>query len=162
MSLSGLVFLSGLVLFFGFMLCFLPGLYLMVPFSLVFSIMVFKGFGINQSMGYSFSLIKGNWATTFLTLILLMLIYIVCTFIVQIPTMIYMMAKVMVSTDSVDGMMSSITSWPYYLLNIMGTIFQFILSGILVVAAAFIYFSLDEKLNRTGTFEKIDNLGRNR
>ena len=47
----------------------------------------------------------------------------------------------------------------FLFLNMISTLAQFLLNLISVIAAAFIYFNLNEKKNFTGTYERIENLG---
>jgi len=42
---------------------------------------------------------------------------------------------------------------------VIGTVAQFLLNLIGIIAGAFIYFNLNEKKNFTGTYERIANLG---
>ena len=50
----------------------------------------------------------------------------------------------------------------YILLNLMAYMIQFILQTVSLVAAAFIFFNLNEKKNFTGTMERIQNLGKDK
>ena len=157
-----LAFLSGIIVVIGFFIFFIPGVYLAVPLSLVFSIMIFHEMNITTSISYSFKLIKHNWWMSFFTLFLMMLIYYTASSVFQLPAAIYSLVNTMVSVQSEEGIsFTNIYDWPYLILNFIGTMAQFVLYGFIIVTTIFLYFSLNEKLNKSGTFEAIENLGEN-
>ena len=45
-------------------------------------------------------------------------------------------------------------------LNVISYLFKFLLNLILTVSSALVYFNLNEKLNFTGTFERIQSIGK--
>lgn len=160
-SLIGLGFLSGIIIFLGFIFCIIPGVYFYVPLSLVFSIMIFGNKGISDSISESFTLVKGEWWMTFATLFVVGLLVGVIGFIFSIPALIYQFTSGFISAS--QGSMadpSAMFDWVYVLLNVLSNAAQFITYIITAVATAFIYFHLNEKKNLTGTFEKIDSLGK--
>ncbi len=55
--------------------------------------------------------------------------------------------------------MNNIVDPVYIILNVLSTLFQFLLNLIIVVASAFIYFHLNEKRNFTGTYDRINQIG---
>lgn len=160
-SFFGLTFVTGIMMFFGFLLCVLPGIYLAVPLSLTYAIMVFKNLGVSDSISYSFRLIKSNWWVSFFTLLVMLIFYYIIVSIFQIPSAIFTMVKVMTVDGNSPGVFnwSDFSSWMMLIFSGLVTVIQFFLFGFLVVTSSFIYFNLDEKLNRTGAFESIDRLG---
>ncbi|MEM1260234.1 MAG: hypothetical protein AAGH81_17045 [Bacteroidota bacterium] len=157
----GLSFLVGLVLVAGFMLCFIPGIYLYPPLMLSFSILVFMNKGVTDSFQYGFTLIKDNWWMTFAALFVLGIIILVIGYVFQIPSVIYLWIKMGVFSGEMDAeSMGNVFDPVYILLNLMAYMVQFILQTVSLVAAAFIFFNLNEKKNFTGTMERIQNLGK--
>lgn len=161
LSFLGMALLAGMVIFIGILCCFVPGIYLYVPMSLVFSIMVFHRMSIGESFSYSFKLIKANWWNSFLTLFVMGLIFYLSSSIFQLPATIYTLIKTMTVSRETGFEINAFSAGdiPYLLLNLIGTLAQFILYGIVIISTIFIYFSLNEKLNQTGAFEMIDQLG---
>lgn len=157
----GLAFLAAMLVFLGFMFFFIPGIYFFVPMSLIFPIMTFEKFGINDTLSYSFSLIKRNWWSSFITLLLIGVIYYLGSSIFQIPAFIYSLIRTLVGTGEIsnDAGFFEVFDIPYLILTVIGAIGRFVLYIIMIIAGTFIYFNLDEKQNRTGTYESIDNLG---
>ena len=160
-SFLGLGFLVGLSIMVGIFICCIPGIYLWVPLALSFSILVFDQKDAVDAYSYSFKLIKDEWWITFATLIVVIIIVSIASYAFALPAVIYQWAKMGVLSGETDAeSMTNIFQDPVYLiLNMIGTLAQFLLNLISVVAGAFIYFNLNEKKNFTGTYQRIQNLG---
>ncbi|WP_121665769.1 hypothetical protein [Mesonia aquimarina] len=162
-SFLGLSFLSWLLILIGFFICILPGIYVSVPFSMLFSILVFNKLGVSESISYSFSLIKGNWWTTFFTFFVISLIYGLIGFVFDLPAVIYSLFKGFVAGDS--GTLADpdfMFDWIYLTLNILGSLAKYLLYPIVIIGTIFMFFNLNEKKNQTGTYETIESLGNNK
>ncbi|PZD77305.1 hypothetical protein [Mesonia sp. K7] len=160
LNFCGMQFLIGIVIFFGMMLCVLPGIYLLVPLSLIYSIYVFDKLGVSASFSYTFQLIKDNWWISFATILVMAILVYIIAFIFQIPALIYMIVKGV--TIAQEGTMSDPTflfDWVYIVLNVLSTLIQYILMGLSIISTVFIYFNLNEKKHQTGALEEIENLG---
>ena len=160
-DLLGIGIVTSIMIFFGFLLCFFPGIYLMVPLSLVFSILIFDKLGISESISYSFTLVKDNWWVTFATLLVMWLLMYLISLIFSLPALFYSLIKGF--TMAQEGSMANpleMFDWVYLLLNLISSIAQYLLYTITVISTVFIYFNLNERKNFTGTFETIDNLGK--
>ncbi|EAR01953.1 hypothetical protein [Maribacter sp. HTCC2170] len=161
-SFIGLGIIVVISIMVGFIFCFLPGIYLAVPLSLSFSIMVFMKKGIGESYSYGFNLVKDEWWITFATLFVVGIIVGIAGYAFSIPAVIYQYAKMGIFSGEMDAanMMDSFIDPIYMILNMIGTLAQVLLNLITIIAGAFIYFNLNEKKNFTGTFERIQNLGK--
>ncbi|RXG16336.1 hypothetical protein DSM03_103523 [Leeuwenhoekiella aestuarii] len=159
-NLTGLTFLIAIMIFFGFMLCFFPGVYVAVPLSLTWAILVFQNQSVGDSISDSFKLVKNEWWITFATMFILGLLMWIANMVFSIPALIYTVGKGFASAEQISqGDMSSMFDWVYVLLNVLSSAVQYILAGIFAIAIAFIYFNLNEKKNQTGTFETIESIG---
>ncbi len=160
----GMIFLVALSLLAGFFLCFFPMIYLWVPLSLAFAIMVYNRLSVTDAFSYSFTLVKDYWWITFATLLVIAIIVMIASYAFAVPTMIYNWLKMGMFSGEVDaeGMMDVFKDPIYILLNIIGTVAQLLLNIISIVAGVFIYFNLNERKNFTGTYERIESLGENR
>lgn len=159
-SLLGLLLLAGIITIFGLLLCILPGVYVWVPLSLAPAMLIFARTSIMDSISYSFSLVKDNWWSTFFTLFVLTLLVYIIGLIFQFPMMIYMFIKAFtISQEGSAANPAELIDWVYVFFNVISSLFQYLLSVIMVVASAFIYYHLDEKKNATGSYERISNLG---
>ena len=159
-NLTGLTFLIAIMVFFGFMLCFFPGVYVAVPLSLTWAILVFKNQSVGDSISDSFKLVKNEWWITFATMFVLGLLMYVANLVFSLPAIIYTVAKGLASAEQISqGDVSSMFDWVYVVLNVLSSAIQYILAGVFAIAIAFIYFNLNEKKNQTGTFETIESIG---
>ncbi len=157
----GLGILVGLSVGFGLMICLIPGIYLWVPLSLSFCVLVYNGLGTTEAFSYSFTLVRDYWWITFATLLVIVIIVAIASYAFAVPSMIYQWIKLGIFSGEMDAenMMDVFQDPVYILLNMISTLAQFLLNIISIVAGVFIYFNLNEKKNFTGTYERIKNLG---
>lgn len=159
-SLLGLLFLVSIFTFIGLMLCVFPGIYLWVPLSLAAPSLVFKRNSLSSSISESFDLVRDNWWITFFSLFVVVLLVYIIALVFQMPLFIYYFIKALTIVQegsAVDP--SSLFDWVYVVFNVIASLAQYLLSTIVIIAVAFIYYSLDEKKNYTGSFETISQLG---
>lgn len=160
----GLGFLVAICFMAGLLFCFIPGIYLWVPLSLAFAVMVYNRLSATEAFSYSFTLVKDYWWITFATMLVISIIVYIASYAFALPTVIYNWMKMGILTGEIDaeGIMDVFKDPIYILLNIIGTVAQFLLNIISIVAGVFIYFNLNERKNFTGTYERIQRLGENR
>lgn len=162
-SFIGLSILKGLVLFVGFMLCFFPFVYLVVPMSVVFCIMIFEKKTVMDAFSDSFSFIKDEWLMTILVLFVVALITGVIGGVLNLPATIYTYIKMGIFSGDFDAAGDPFAFYKdpiYIVLNLVSYAFRFFLNFITIIITVFIYFNINEKKNFTGTFEQIDSLGK--
>jgi len=159
----GLGFLVGISLVVGFLICFFPGVYLYVPLSLAFSVMVYNKMSVIDAYNYTFTLIKDEWWITFATLLVILIIVTVANYAFQVPATVYTWFKmgVLSAEYDIEDAWNVYSDPIYILLNLVSLVGQFVLNCISIVASIFIYFNLNEKKNFTGTFDRISKLGEN-
>lgn len=161
-SFIGLGIMVGLSVMAGFIFCFIPGIYLYVPLALSFCVLVYNRMGTSDAYSYSFTLVKDEWWMTFATFFVVGIIVAIASYVFAVPAAIYQWMKMGIFSGEVDaeGMLDIFKDPVYILLNIVATIGKFLLNLISVIAGVFIYFNLNEKKNFTGTYERIENLGK--
>jgi hypothetical protein len=159
-KLLGLIFIAGIITIAGLLLCVLPGVYLWVPMSLAPAILIFTKKPVFDAIGYAFDLIKNNWWTSFASLFIISLLVYIIGIIFQVPLTIYFFIKTLASSQETSvADTSAVVDWIYIFFNVVSSLFQYLLSVIIIVASAFIYYHLDEKKNATGSYQRISNLG---
>ncbi len=152
--------ISAVIVFTGLILFIIPGIYLMVPLSLVATVLVFNKMSLGDSIFYGFSLIKNHWWTTFFSIVVIWLLVYVIGLIFQLPLIIYTFIKMFtIVQEGSQADPVSYSDWIFILLNVVSSVIQYLLSTIFIIALAFIYFNLNEHKNLTGTYETIDKLG---
>src|SRR5690554_873470 len=159
-KLLGTSFLVGLITMAGMMFCLIPGIYFGVVFSLAYSIVVFEGKDVGETISYCFNLIKNEWWITFHTLFVVYLLYYVIMMIFQVPQYIYIFARAFTMSDEISADPASIFDGVVIALGGISMAAQYLLYTIIIIASAFIYFNLNEKKHFTGTFETIDSIGK--
>lgn len=150
------------LIFIGFLLCILPGIYLFVPLTLIFPIIVFQEKSFSEAFTECFKLIKQNWWISFATLVIISILIWLISSLFQIP--IIVMSAMETLTSIKDGAESPSTAnlasnWIYMTLYVVASLAQYILGLVTLISVAFIYFNLNEFHNKTGTLEDIDRIG---
>lgn len=159
-GMLALLILVGIITIFGLLLCVLPGVFVWVPLSLAPAMLVFARTSVIDSISYSFSLVKDNWWMTFFSLFVITLLVYIIGMIFQFPLMVYYFVKAL--TMSHEGSVANpadLVDWVYIFFNVLSSLFQYLLSSVVVIASAFIYYNLDEKKHGTGSYERISKLG---
>ncbi|MDX1270568.1 hypothetical protein [Bizionia paragorgiae] len=158
----GLGVIVGLAVTFGFLLCVIPGIYVFVPLSISFSLMVFKDQSVSDAFSNSFNFIKNEWWMSFLTIFVVGIIVSVIGSIFSVPAMLYSIVKMGVFSGEVDptGQAGLFQDPVYIILNVLSYALKYFLNFISIIAVVFIYFNINEKKNFSGTFDRIDSLGK--
>lgn len=143
-----------ILLFIGFMLCFVPGIFLMVPFSfLIIMRMNERQLGLGEALRKCFKLVENHWWFTFGLLIVLSLIYSIIRYTLSLPVTLGIAGSAFFGAGAIGTIIQSLLMGFTYL-------FSFLLSGILYVGIAITYFTHRERLEGISLKNKIDNLGR--
>jgi len=162
-SFFGLSFLKGVTLVIATMLCVLPVFYAMIPMAIVFSIYVFEPKrSTSDAFSQSFTLANADFWTAFGVFLILGVIYYILSLVFSIPSIIYALLSTGIFSGEIDpANINSFSADPVVIvLNVFNTFFQFLLNIILMVAGAVIYFHLHEKVNFTGTYDRISEIGK--
>jgi len=157
----GLGILVVIMVLFGAILCYFPGIYLAIVLSLTTSIMIFEDKSIGDTISHSFTLIKEQWWNTFGVLIVVGILVSILGYIFSIPAFIYQIIKMgtMIGEEDPTGVFNLFKDPIYIVLNVLSYVGKYIFSSITLIASVFIYYDLNEQKNATGTIEKIDGLG---
>ncbi len=158
-SLIGLNLLSGIIIGIGFAFCGFPGIYLSIAMIGTYSIFIMDRLDISNTISYSFTLTKGEWWNTFLTMVVTFILYYIMIIVFQIPQYIYFFIKAFVNAETITADPSVMFDWGYTVLSAIGMIGQYLGYTLIAITTVFIYYSLNEKKNLSGTLEKIDSLG---
>ncbi len=160
----GEMFLAGLgksiLAFIGFMLCIIPGIYIVIPFSLIFPLIVFENKKVGEVFSFCFDLVKDNWWITFASVVVLGFLWYIISFIFALPSLIYIWIKMFTSIQ--EGSLSDPSSMfdiGTIIFTVIASVLQYISYIFMPIGGAFIYYNLNEQKNQTGTLEQIDRLG---
>lgn len=162
-GLTGLSFLKGITIVIATMLCVLPVFYVMIPMAIVFSIYIFEPrTSSSEAFSKSFKLANLDFWLAFGSFIILGILFYVLSMVFALPSIIYTWVKMGVFSGAIDPASMDTLIDPFYIiLNVVNSLFQYLLNIILVIGGALIYFHLNEKENFTGTYERISQIGEN-
>lgn len=145
---------SGLGIFL-FFISFIFLVFIMVKICLAYMIMLYERTGIWASIQRSFYLTKNKWWFSFGLIFVLSLIQSLMGFIFQIPQYIIMVTTMF---NSLDGSgVSGVTEILIMLTSIIAA-FQYLLFSLIIIALAFLYFSLVEQKEGKGLIERIESI----
>lgn len=159
----GSLVVVGLLVFIGFLLCVLPGIYLIVPLSLIFPILVFQEKTFAEAFSESFKLIKNNWWISFATLLVVSILISLIGGLFQLPIVVMTAMETFVSIQDGTGTPGTETlsgNWLYMLFYILAALAQYLLGIVTLISLTLVYFNLNEFHNKTGTLEDIDRIGK--
>lgn len=154
------VFLTGLIIGVGTVLCILPGLYFMTVFALVYACHAFERCGGGASLGRSMQLVSGDfWPTLGLALVIL-IIYSLVNYVFQIPVFIVTFTATMNSTMSMleTGKPGELPGW-FDMFMLVATAIQWCVTiltyPIVAVCMCLKYFSRVEEKEAPALRERI-------
>lgn len=146
---------------FGFFAFILPGIYLMIVFSLSIPILFFEDKGIFHSIGRGFQLIKGKWWSTFGLLFVSTILMYAVSMISIVPFYAFYFMSIFSLVEE-TGITAETGSWWFQGGMTLSIMFMFLGSflaySIPMVALSFQYFNLVERKESVGLMSEIDQL----
>jgi len=146
---------SGILIFFilmiGFMLCFIPGIYLGPISYLIIPIIVIENSSFGYAFNKSFRLIKNNWWLVFGVIFIMSLIVGVASSIVSLP----------ISFITLGDKLLSLKGFKLPLIIIFSVLRNILLLAYVLpaIAVCLCYFNLAEEKDGTGLLDRIGKLG---
>ncbi len=155
----GLFLLVGIIVGFGFIFCFIPGLYFGVVLSLSYCLLIFRDKGVLDAISDSFSFIKEHWWETFGILLVVQIIVTIISYISDLPASIYLDQEMVLIAEEQDATkILSLFSDPIYITLIMISYFvRFVLYILTTIVAVFVFFDIKEQKNPSS--DMIDEIG---
>lgn len=136
------------VVMFGFILFFVPGIYFANTFSIVIAVYIFEKKGFSNAFARSMFLVNRQWWNTFLLNIVGILIIWVAGFVLSIPSLI-----AGISTNMLDGETTIAANYPdwYWLVTGITTVVSSVLWIVPYTFLAMQYFNLNERFQSVPT-----------
>lgn len=159
MPLMGLGFLVGLLVIVGALFCYIPGIYLATALSFSFLILVMEGKGISESFSRSFTLIKGEWWSTFGVTFVMGLISSMLSYIFIIPLYVIMFVF-MINNAGEPNPQEMMSFMGYLMMGYMPILYLAIaiLNSFHIIALSFKYFAVVEEKESVGIMNEITQL----
>ncbi len=148
----GFNILSGLVIVLAFIALIVPGIYVMVPLSLILIVKVAEDEGYGDTFSRCFYLIKNHWWETFGLLIISTIILLTISSAFSIPAVVIAGAKGLLQQDT------SLMSTSFIITSIISTIGTAIVTPIPAIVTAFQYYSLVEHKDNSSLLDRIEKI----
>ncbi|WP_320112317.1 hypothetical protein [Draconibacterium orientale] len=141
----GANFLFAVIIFFGVMMCIVPGIYFANTFSLMLFIFIFEKKGISDAMSRSWKLVNSGWWNTLLLNIIGIAIFYLVSMVLSIPTLI------MGVTNVFSSEITNPADYPnlYWVLSAVSSVITTIVFIVPFTFQAFQYFNLAERNDPT-------------
>ena len=158
-SYVGLFVMNGIIVGFGLLFCFLPGIYLGVVLSLSICLLIFQDKSVLDAVNDSFSFIKEHWWETFGILLLVQIIIAVVGGVVSLPATLYQAADIasLMQNGGSNELLSVFLDPIYLVFIVISYLVKFILYIVTVVVTVFIYYDIKEQ--KDPSTEVIDEIG---
>lgn len=138
----------------GFVLCFIPGFYLLPIASIMLAAIIFENAGIGYVFDRAFKLIKNEWWTVFGALMVVGIIVYAAMAVVIFPlTFVGGIISAMTDSGDANKFMPLVI-----LISVLSNIGYFLMT-LSYIATALAYFSLVEKKEGTSLLSKVDSIG---
>lgn len=152
------IFVIGLLSGLGFMLLIIPGIYLIICFSLVIPTIIFQDDSLSEALSSCFSLIKNNWWLTFGFLLIIGLIAGALQFVFQLPAGIYQVIQSFHLLQNEASSGSQSISILFSIIQAMGTC---LMQVIPFIGIGILYFSLVEQKQNPTLLKDLESIGAN-
>lgn len=155
----GLFILVVIIVGFGMLFCFLPGIYFLVVLSLSVCLVIFQNKGVLDSISDSFSFIKDHWWETFGILLEIQILIGIVGFVAGLPASIYQgadMTQILEGQDPAE-LLNSFADPIYLTLVGISYLINFILYLVSTVVIVFIYYDIKEQKNPSS--DMINEIG---
>lgn len=154
---TGMIIITNIIntilIFFLFGFLIIPGVYAMLPLSMIMIIRINERTGYFAAMDKSFRLIAGNWWRTLGMYIVLLVVMILLVTILFLPIIILGGVGSLYNIEP-KGDYAPLARAAFDFFNQLGNILYIIL----ITGSAFLYYSLSEKKEGTGLLERIKKL----
>ncbi len=144
--------LTGLVFVLAFIALIIPGIYVMVPLSLILIVKVAEGQDYGSSFSRCFYLVKDHWWQTFGLMLIAGIIMMLLSGVAAIPAGIVAGAQGILKTEG------DMVTLPFMITALVSTVGTAIVTPLPAIVVSFQYYSLVEQKDNTSLLSKIDKI----
>ena len=147
----------GILIMFGMIFCFIPGIYLAIALSMMIPVIVFEEEGLSNGFSRAFKLIKSKWWFTLGVLIVAVIIVYILSILLSVPAMVMGFKSMLFKLKQTEeaGLNFSVG---FYVFNSITNLLTQIIQVIPIVVTAFLYYSFVEEKEKVSLLEKIDEI----
>jgi hypothetical protein len=142
------------IIFFGFLLLIIPGIYLSVALSIIYIVRIEEGIGFFEAVNRCIKIISGNWWFTFGLIIVVGIIQGFLGFIFYVPNYIVTFFLAFAGVDATTGGAAKLLFIISSIFAALGTL----LYAISIIAIAFQYYNLIERKEAPGLLTQIEEI----
>lgn len=153
--------LVGVIIVAGTFAFIIPGIILGIALSIIFAVQVVEDTDFGAAFGRSFTLMKGNYLSTFGLLFVMIIIQAIIGLIFKIPSLAVsgITGFLSVADSEIAFQHSPSGNLLIILAQLVSTVGSQLVGSISIIAVGFQYFNLVEKKEASGLMGNIDNLG---
>jgi hypothetical protein len=151
----GSLFVMGILILLGFILCFIPGIYISVAFTLVLASLFFENASLGSALERSMFLTKNDWWFTLGVSLVIGLLVGFASYILLLPSTILSM---FLAINTVQGGSSGAINIVFMILTTLGTFCASLLACMPHITFSLLYHSQVEKKESPGLLNKIDKI----
>ncbi|MBC8042875.1 MAG: hypothetical protein IAF08_05465 [Rhizobacter sp.] len=151
--------LAGLLLILGIVLLVIPGIYISVPISFIYVIMLRENRSVGEAISRGFALVRGHWWQSLGVLVVVGLLGYIVSFVFSLPAGVIGFVSAFNSVREGSGTGATLFERALYVLtSIISSFGTLIFYGIVYIATAFQYFNLAERKEATGLMNKLQGI----
>jgi hypothetical protein len=155
LSMLGTMFVGGIILGIGLVLCIIPGIYLAIAMSFIFWIIIYEKAGFGAAMSRSFTLAHRDFWWSLLIYFVMALLTGVIGALVSLPNT---LLSTFVSFNSISGNPSDSMQGVFMGLHVITTVVSGFIGIFLPITIALQYFNIVEKTEAVSLSAKLDNM----
>lgn len=146
---------AGFLYIIGFLLCLVPGVYLMVTLAPIMLARLHERLDFNEAMTRCRYLVKDYWWTGFGLILVSTLIVYAVIFVFQLPQVVL---TFLIALNAVPEMSESLTRPVFMLATVLASFAGLLAYAFPTLVVSFYYFNLIERKEARGLMEKIDQI----
>ncbi len=156
----GLSIVIGFMVVLGFLLLLIPGIWVLVPASLMVPAYFLDANSISEAIDKGFKYVKHNWWYSFGVLLITIIVILFINYLINMPLMLYGVSKaIVVIKDSTPEAISGIVKDPFIIFfSFLSTILKYFLTLIQISVGAVLYYTLKERHTAAGSLERLEQL----
>lgn len=157
---AGLSIIISFMVILGLILLVIPGIWVLVPVSLMIPAFFLDTDSISEAIDKGFSYAKHNWWFSFGILLVMIIVILFISYLINLPIIIYGMSKTIIAIkDSNPDAITGIVKDPVIIFfSFLSTLLRYFLVLIQISIGTVLYYTVKERHTGVGSLEKLEQL----
>jgi len=157
---AGLSIIISFMVILGLILLIIPGIWVLVPVSLMIPAFFLDTDSISEAIDKGFSYAKHNWWFSFGILLVMIIVILFISYLINLPIIIYGMSKTIIAIkDSNPDAITGIVKDPVIIFfSFLSTLLRYFLVLIQISIGTVLYYTVKERHTGVGSLEKLEQL----